>query len=356
MTNKFIRSKPMRLLCFSRFFWIMSSTLALTGLRVFAEDDNALPPIPKIIQAVGFRTGSELWTLQIESNGKGQVEMGAPFCGNPGFNPEYRGRCQLVWLVQREKTEKKGSIDLGECFFVFLENKWTVHGAPPLEVRLRGSEKPPIVAFRQYASSNGEIWSFFLPVGQWPNRKLSKIRFSNVDGLKTFGLFGSGWYWGKLRRKEGIFWGDSVDEIGEYLFVEGYDNAQWGYFVKQYAENDKGIGYPLVMKQVGFYSSERVSPKVSENKDEPALELPGPGISQDFDWAIQPVSYRTKKERLELFLRDLDPGPDSGDWEDASHVYAVKTAKCHLLQCYYHLGEFEKADLMLKEILKMVLE
>ena len=93
------------------------------------------------------------------------------------------------------------------------------------------------------------------------------------------------------------------------------------------------------------------------NQEQPKNDqevLPRVGVYIDYQWTTKVKDYEVRKERLKLFLDEYDV--NEGEWEDSVHIRYVRYAKYNLLQCYYHLGELNEADKLLKVIVESDLE
>jgi len=90
------------------------------------------------------------------------------------------------------------------------------------------------------------------------------------------------------------------------------------------------------------------SEKDQSQKDQD--NFPDIGVFVDYQWATEKESYEIRKDRLQIFLKEHDAV--EGDWEDSVHVRYVRYAKYDLLQCFYHLGELNEADNLLKRLVE----
>ena len=77
------------------------------------------------------------------------------------------------------------------------------------------------------------------------------------------------------------------------------------------------------------------------------LGIPKQGVIRDYEWAIEPLDYKSKKRRLLVYLAYYSP---EYGFEDSPHIRFYSFAQYELVKAHYNLGEYNDADNLIEKL------
>ena len=198
----------------------------------FSQD---LPGVPNVITRTSFEFQGKTYILEVEPGKGAQVAKGSLYCANPDERPQLECKnCSLVLkLGQRELSR----ISLGSYTFVYDQGEWHVTGRPPVDILTRKADLPLIV-LSKYGGCNGNYHKFYrIEVQSGPT--LKPLKFVGLEmGVKDNQVYGSS-----------VRFVETSRFYQRELWVSGYDNADTGSFLIQFAESSPGQ-----WSCIGFYT------------------------------------------------------------------------------------------------------
>jgi hypothetical protein len=194
-----------------------------------------LPGVPNVFSRTIFEFQGKTYIVEIEPGKGAHVAKGSRYCANPDERPQLECKnCSLVLkLGQREVSR----ISLGSYTFVYDQGEWRVTGRPPIDILTRKADLPLIV-LSEYRGCNGNYHKFYsIDVQNGPT--LKPLKFVGLEtGVKDNQVYGSS-----------VRFVETSRFYQRELWVGGYDNANTGSFLIQFAESSPGQ-----WSCIGFYT------------------------------------------------------------------------------------------------------